>query len=132
LLAVYCLAAWLSRRLPAKWCALGGAIGVFGVIFASGRQGVAILLAGSAVVLWAQRRALFLFLLGPAVAGAIVLNRDAIFSSLARNRPENFTNFTGRLYWWEAAIEAWSAYPWTGWGYAAGGRFVALASVGRG
>jgi O-antigen ligase len=38
---------------------------------------------------------------------------------------------TGRVGWWESALEAWASHPWTGYGYGVGGRFVALANVGR-
>lgn len=109
-----------------------GTIGLLSVILASGRQGVAMALAGTAVVLWFQRRQMLLLFLGPATAALVVTFWDDLFSVLSRGRPENFTTLTGRLYWWEAAFDTWAAHPWTGWGYAAGGRFVALESIGRG
>lgn len=132
LLAVFCLAGGLSGLLSRRVAIVGGLASLATVVLASGRQGVAIALAGGAAVLWGQRRTLFLTLLGPGLVFLGYIYRDALFEALARNRPRNFTNFSGRLYWWEAAIEAWSAHPWTGWGYSAGGRFVALASLGRG
>lgn len=132
LIAVFCLALTLRGGEHRRFWAAGTALGAVAVVLASGRQGVAMALAGTAVVLWAMRRALFLVVLGPATGTAIYAYRDTLFTALARNRPQNFTNFTGRLYWWEAAVEAWSSHPWTGWGYAAGGRFVALASIGKG
>lgn len=132
LLAIFCLAGGLSGLLPKRLATIGGMASLAAVILASGRQGVAIALAGGAVVLWGQRRTMFLTLLGPGLALIGYVYRDTLFQALARNRPGNFTNFSGRLYWWEAAFEAWSVHPWTGWGYSAGGRFVALASLGRG
>lgn len=132
IIAVFALAMLLSgTNQPRLWMAVSG-IGVANVVLASGRQGVAMIVAGAAVVLWARRRVLFLGLLGPGTGAAVYAYRDVLFDALSRDRPENFTNFTGRLYWWEAAVEAWSVHPWTGYGYAAGGRFVALASIGGG
>lgn len=130
-IAVFALASYLSRSLPRRLCLVAGIGGLAGMVLSSGRQGVAMVLAGSAIVLWAQRRALFLTILGPGLAALAFVYRDTLYDALSRNRPDNFTSFTGRLFWWEAAVEAWAAHPWTGWGYAAGGRFVALASVGR-
>lgn len=132
IVSVFGVASALSGSLPRRLGWGAGAIGAAGVVLSSGRQGVAMLLAGLAVVLWAQRRAIFLTLLAPAAVGAYFAFQDSIVGALSRNRPGNFTDFTGRLYWWEAALEAWSAHPWTGWGYGAGGRFVALASIGSG
>jgi O-antigen ligase len=132
IVAVFCLAAFLSGRLPRRLTAVVGISGIGALILASGRQGVVILLVGTAVVLWALRRSFFLLLLGPVTAWTGFVYRDTLFSSLARNRPDTFATLSGRLYWWEAAITAWVEHPWTGWGYAAGGRFVALASIGSG
>lgn len=132
IISVFGVASALAGSLPRVLGWSAGVIGAAGVILSSGRQGVAMLLAGLAVVLWAQRRAVFLTLLAPAAVAAYFAFQDTIIGALSRNRPGNFTDFTGRLYWWEAAIEAWSAHPWTGWGYGAGGRFVALASIGSG
>jgi O-antigen ligase len=132
LMSVFGLAAFFTASLP-RFLAVGaGVVGAAAVILSSGRQGVAMLLAGVAVVLWAKRRTVFLTLLAPAAVGTYFAFQDTIIGALSRNRPGNFTDFTGRLYWWEAALEAWSAHPWTGWGYGAGGRFVALASIGSG
>lgn len=132
IVAVFCLASFLTRNMPRRLAIVAGLLGLAGVVLSSGRQGVAMVVVGVAIVLWAQRRALFLTLLGPGLGATAYAYRDTLFSALSRNRPGNFTNFTGRLYWWEAAIDAWIQHPWTGWGYAAGGRFVALASLGRG
>jgi O-antigen ligase len=129
---VFGLAAFFTGSLP-RFLAVGaGVVGAAGVILSSGRQGVAMLLAGMAAVLWAKRRTVFLTLLAPAAVWTYLAFQDTIIGALSRNRPSNFTDFTGRLYWWEAALEAWSAHPWTGWGYGAGGRFVGLASIGSG
>jgi O-antigen ligase len=122
------LSGWTYRR---TWTA-AALIGLAAMILAAGRQGVLMALAGLAVVLVVSRPKLFLSLLGPAAAFVGYMYRDPLFSAFARARPQSVTNLSGRLYWWEAAIEAWTVHPWTGWGYGAGGRFVALASIGRG
>lgn len=132
ILLVFAVAMVLVGRGGRRIWSAGAVVGVASLVLSSGRQGVVMAVAGLAVVLWAVRRTLFLGLLGPAIVGLVYVFWDSIFDALARNRPQQLTTFTGRLYWWEAAVEAWSAHPWTGWGYAAGGRFVALASIGRG
>lgn len=132
MLLVFSLAMFFDRKGSRGFWLGSGVVGLLAVVLASGRQGVGMALAGAAVVLWFQRRQLLLLLLGPAIAASIYIFRHELFDALSRGRPENFTNLTGRLYWWEAAIDTWAAHPWTGWGYAAGGRFVALESIGRG
>jgi O-antigen ligase len=132
IIATFCIAAVLQIKTNRRMWLTGSVVGTAALVLAAGRQGVAMLVAGLAVVLWAQRRSLFLTLLGPGVIAIAYAYRDLLFTSLARNRPSTFLTLSGRLYWWEAAIDAWSAHPWTGWGYAAGGRFVALASIGSG
>jgi O-antigen ligase len=131
-IAVFAIARLLMDRDHRRlWIAIG-AVGLLSVVLASGRQGVLMALAGMAVVLWSTRRTLFLGVLAPAAIVAGSAYRNSLFEIFARDRPQSVSNFSGRLYWWEAAVEAWTAHPWTGWGYGAGGRFVALASIGRG
>lgn len=131
---VFAIARLMTGRQPnQRWWWMGvAAAGLISIVLASGRQGVVMALAGIAVVLWSRRRVLFLGLLAPAALFAGYAYRDSLFDIFARERPQSVTNFSGRLYWWEAAFDAWTAHPWTGWGYGAGGRFVALASIGRG
>lgn len=130
--AVFALARQLTGREHRRWWILIGAVGLVSLVLASGRQGVMMALAGIAVVLWSRRRTLFLGLLAPAAIVTGSVYSSQLFDIFARARPQSVTNLSGRLYWWEAAVEAWTAHPWTGWGYGAGGRFVALASIGRG
>lgn len=133
LLAAYCLAEYFEapRRRRVRW--LGGvALGMIGTLLASGRQGVVAFLLSTAVVLWVHRRSLLLLALGPGVAALVVMNWDAIRESLLRGRPETLFTLTGRVIWWQAALSSWEVHPWTGYGYGAGGRFVALRSIGRG
>ena len=130
--AVFAIARLLKVREHRRWWIVVGAVGVLSLVLASGRQGVVMALVGISVVLWSTRRRLFLGLLAPSAIVAGYAYRDTLFDIFARARPQSVTNFSGRLYWWEAAVEAWTDHPWTGWGYGAGGRFVALASIGRG
>ena len=131
LIAVFAVAKILTsadhRRL---WSGMG-VIGVLNVVLAAGRQGVIILLIGLAIVLWSTRRTLLVGLVVPAAAWIAYEYGDRLFEVFARNRPQNLSTLSGRVGWWEVALETWSAHPWTGWGYGAGGRFVALASIGR-
>jgi O-antigen ligase len=107
-------------------------LSLVGVILASGRQGVAMALVGLGVVLFVRRKRLFVFLLAPGAILVFLAYQDVIIQSLSRDRPSNWMTLSGRLPWWEAAVRAWTAHPWTGWGYATGGRFVALESIGGG
>jgi O-antigen ligase len=108
------------------------ALGIVGMLLASGRQGVVILLVSVSVLLWFRRRTLFMLAIGPAIAIAMWLNWDSVFGTFTRGQPERLSNLSGRVGWWESAIDAWAAHPWTGYGFGAGGRFVALANLGNG
>lgn len=120
-----------ARRERNLW--MGGfAFGMMGTILASGRQGVVIIVVSAFVLLWYRRRAIFLTLIGPAAVAGLWLAWEPLARMFARGRPELLTSLTGRVGWWQAALEAWTAHPWTGYGYGAGGRFVALANIGRG
>lgn len=133
LLGVYALARLLdsaARRERTLW-ATTLAFASFGTILASGRQGVVILAASALVLLWYRRRAVFLGFVGPATAAALWLMWEPLTTIFARGRPQLLGTLTGRVGWWESALDAWTLHPWTGYGYGAGGRFVALANVGR-
>jgi hypothetical protein len=131
LIAVFALARILTsldhRRL---WSSVA-LVGVLSIVLAAGRQGVIILLLGLAIVLWSTRRTLLVGLVVPAAAWIAYEYGDTLFDIFARDRPQNLSTLSGRTGWWQVALETWSAHPWTGWGYGAGGRFVALASLGR-
>lgn len=134
LLSVYAIARLLevgSIKQRAFWSAITG-LGVTAIALASGRQGVLMFAVGTLVLLWFVRRTLFLMLIGPVSAGLLWVNWDSAFRVFARGQPQLLGNLTGRLTWWQATIEAWLEHPWTGYGYGAGGRFVALANIGRG
>ena len=106
-------------------------MGISGTVLASGRQGVIILLASVSVLLWFRRRVLFTIAIGPAIAVTLWLNWESAVEVFARGRPENLLTLTGRVGWWQSALDAWVVHPWTGYGFGAGGRFVALANIGR-
>ncbi len=132
MVSAFSLARFLSpeRANQGFWGSLV-VVGSLGVVLGSGRQGVAIWLAAGIAVLWVRRRRLFMLLIGPGVAAFIVLNWDAVLLALGREQQAStLATWSGRLVWWQSAIDAWSEHPWTGFGFGAGGRFVALARVG--
>jgi O-antigen ligase len=103
------------------------------LLFASARQGVAVtLLTVFALLLIHRARRLF-FVVAPLllVLGPLVF--DTIYRAMLRGQnPDLFGSLTGRVTWWAAAIEAWTEHPFTGFGFGAGGRFVALDRAGFG
>lgn len=134
LVAAYSLAMVLSledRKLRLRWGSVFLASS-FGIVLASGRQGVLIWLAGVAILLWLLRRRLFLLVAVPATAGIAGLYWDVLWPVLTRgDGPRNIASLTGRTGFWEAAYTAWLRHPWTGFGFGSGGRFVALQSIGK-
>jgi len=134
LVAAYSLAMVLTlddRKTRWRWFAL--LIGSsFGILLASGRQGVLIWLAGVSILLWLMRRRLFVMFLFPAAAGLVVVYWDVLWPIITRgDGPRNIATLTGRTGFWEAAYIAWLDHPLTGFGFGSGGRFVALRSIGR-
>ena len=106
-------------------------LGSAAVVLGSARQGVAIWAVGVLVALWLYRRELFLLFLGPALAGAIWLNWSSLLEILARDQnPKTLATLSSRLIYWDTAFDAWLQHPWTGYGFGAGGRFVALKAIG--
>jgi len=121
-----------TRRQKAGWIVLFLS-GTAGTLLASGRQGIAMWMAATGLLLWFHRRHLFILMIGPATAAMVYLNWDSVLTILARNQSqESLALLTGRLRFWEAAVESWIQHPFTGYGFGAGGRFVALASIGEG
>ena len=134
LIAAYSLAVLLKpelRRSKAGWIALF-VLGTLSVMLASGRQGVVIWSASVMLLLWLHRRRLFLFLLAPAVALVFMTYGEVIWSALVRIAAANIITLSGRIGYWEAALDSWALHPFTGYGFGAGGRFVALSSIGAG
>ena len=135
LIAAFALASYFrgeTLRVKAGWMTLF-AIGTVGTILASGRQGVAIWMVATGILLWIHRRRLFLLLLGPAALGIVFLNWQEILGILSRNQStQSLALLTGRVRFWTAALDSFAIHPWTGFGFGAGGRFVALKSIGEG
>jgi O-antigen ligase len=131
-LVTYGLARLLDSRGGRRrlWWLMVIGIALMGALLASGRQGIVMLAAGVFLLLWFRRRTLFLTLIGPATVLAVWAFWDQAFMIFSRGQPQLLSNLTGRLPWWESAIEVWAVHPWTGYGYGAGGRFVGLANIG--
>lgn len=133
LLAAYALASFFEEpgRVARRWwlAAFGGSS--VAVILASGRQGVIIWAISIAILLFLYRRALFVAAIIPTAAFGIVRYADTLWRAFNRDAEYHLTTLTGRLAWWEAALQVWREHPWTGYGFGAGGRFAALASIGR-
>lgn len=128
LVGIYALARLLEGASAWMWGVIS-VVAAVGLVLSSGRQGLGIYLVGMLAVLWVLRRKVLLFLLGPALGLLVWLNHETIWTAISRDRPTNFATLTGRTLWWEAALKVWTGHPWLGWGYSAGGRFVALESI---
>jgi O-antigen ligase len=128
----YALTALLSvreRRTQYWWAGLA-AVGTGGMLLSAGRQGLVIFLASAVVSLFFLRRHLFLILIAPLSAIVIAANWDVLFEIFRRGQAEStFNSWSGRLNWWAGALDVWKTHPWTGYGFGAGGRYVALASL---
>lgn len=120
----------ISEAASRRWWLAATGILTIGVVLASGRQGVVIWLATVGLVLFCKRLKLFLFMIVPAAVLMAGQYWDTIWRAVNRDALYDLRTFTGRLSWWEASIDTWAAHPWTGYGFGAGGRFVALTSVG--
>jgi O-antigen ligase len=132
LVAAYSLAMvfrYVDKRSKLGWSVIF-VIGTAGTILASGRQGVVIWLASVMILLLLHRRRAFVLLVIPAVGIILGTYGSAIWTALVRARPANIVNLSGRVGYWQAAINAWLGHPMTGYGYGAGGRFVALTAIG--
>jgi hypothetical protein len=134
LLAAYAVAHLLGPatkgRVRAAWLTVT-LIGTAAVILASGRQGVVILAVSLLVLLWFYRRKSFAFILGPLLAALIAVNWTTVVDVFTRGRPEQTVTLTGRVGWWQSALESFWDEPLTGYGFGVGGRFVAQARIGN-
>lgn len=99
------------------------------VVLASGRQGVVIWVAVVGLTLFVLRRSAFLLVLLPVSMVALSQVWGTVWRAINRNALYDLRTLTGRLDWWLAAIDTWWQHPWTGYGFGAGGRFVALSSI---
>ena len=134
LVAAYALATAFTadqRRARSYWFALF-VLATFGLILASGRQGLIMWLISVLVLLWVLRRRLLMLLVGPAAVVGYVAYSDALWAAFVRNQPETLATLSDRTLFWQAAFDAWLRHPWTGFGFGAGGRFVALEVVNEG
>lgn len=133
MLFAYALSSLLSvRDRPARigWVGVS-VVATAGMLLSAGRQGLVIFLVSAAVVLFFQRRRLFLIGIVPLSALVIAANWDLLFGLAQRGQSaSNFFSLSGRLKWWAAAGEVWGVHPWTGYGFGSGGRFVALRQIG--
>jgi hypothetical protein len=124
----------LDRASRWKWLAIG-LLGTVAMLLASGRQGLVIWAVATAVLLWTRRRRWFLAFV-PAAALLALTQWNAIWASIweiaARDQqPGTLATWSGRLTYWDAAVQSWLDHPWTGYGFGVGGRFVALRGIGE-
>lgn len=133
LLAAYSLGRYFHALRDARRRWLGAfAVSTVAVVLAAGRQGLAIWLVSVAILLFVHRRALFTAALAPATALIVATYWDVLLPVLNRQAPYHLATLTGRVGWWQAALQSWAEHPFTGFGFGAGGRFVALSSIGAG
>ncbi len=119
-----------SSRVRLPWVLLA-VVGTLAVLLSSGRQGLAIWLVASAALLWIYRRTLLIILVAPMTALLVWLNWDSLWGTLTRDQAQvNVSTWSGRFTMWDAAVQALAEHPWTGFGFGAGGRFVALERIG--
>ena len=134
LVSAYALATFFTTddiRKRRSWMALF-ILATTGLILASGRQGLIMWMASVLLLLWVLRQRLLIMLIGPAGVLAFVAFSDAFWTAFVRNQPEQLANLSDRTLFWQAAFDAWLRHPWTGYGFGAGGRFVALEVVNEG
>lgn len=138
LVSAYALARWFTIRRERTdagpsavlWQVIF-VIGTVGTVLASARQGLVIWLASVAVVLWIFRRSLLAFVV-PLMTWVAIDNWDVVWQSISRSqRAHTLETWSGRLLYWQSALEAWGEHPFTGFGFGAGGRFVALLRLDK-
>ena len=98
---------------------------------ASGRQGLIILVVSAAAVLLILKPFQAVFWVLPAIIASGVLYANELATAFTRGQGSQLLrSLSGRTVWWESALSAWLEHPWLGFGFAAGGRFVALERIG--
>lgn len=135
LVGAFCLALWLKPRTQAnrQVLAIGMVISVAGLVLTSGRQGVVILLVVWSLILAILKPVNFALALAPGLVGVAVLFGDTLVQVFARGQNTDLLlSLSGRTHWWLSAVDAWLDQPLLGYGFGAGGRFVALERVGAG
>ncbi len=117
-----------SRARPWLWLV---ALGTLCIVLASGRQGVAIWVVSIGVLFFVYRRVLFTLMIAPIGGALVAVYFSQIVDVLSRDQVQgSLDTLTGRTVFWAAGMKAWLAEPITGYGFGAGGRFVALKSIG--
>lgn len=116
-----------------SWWYVATAVGGLGTLLTSGRQGLVVLVVSIAVVILALRPWGFLLGFIPASIAAIAFFGESIMAAASRGQStEMLMSLSGRTVWWASAVSAWLQQPLTGFGFGAGGRFVALERIGEG
>jgi exopolysaccharide production protein ExoQ len=130
MVAAYALVAFLEGNAKTRFSWMVMYLGATaGIVMASGRQGVIIWAVSTAVALFVYRRTLFFLAVVPVVAMTLNTFSEALWSTFNRGAEYHLATLTGRVSFWQVAVESWVQHPWTGFGYGAGGRFVALSSL---
>lgn len=134
MVAAYAVARAVTARTagPKRWWIGVTILSSVAILLASGRQGVIIWAIAVGIVLFLYARAVFVFALIPAVGFALVQWSAPLWAAITRNQQEaQLYTLTGRLGFWEGAIEVWRDNPLIGYGFGVGGKFVALPSIGQ-
>lgn len=133
-LAGFALARALKQPKGGRLLWIAAAVGgTLGTLFASGRQGLAVLVVSVALVILALRPWAFLLVFLPgAIAVAIAFGESILGAASRGQSTEMLMSLSGRTVWWASAVNAWLEQPLTGFGFGVGGRFVALERIGEG
>ena len=120
----------VSRSARLMMLASAAAFGAFPFL-AEGRTGVVALLVGVvALVLLRWRLPALIGVAIVLVAVTPIVAEPAWQYFLRGQTEEQFGGLSGRLLWWNAALEVVRVEPWLGFGYGVGGR-VAFSSIGN-
>lgn len=134
LFASYMFAGWIGKHGSFKVRSsqvLGIIAGVATVVLSSGRQGLLILLFSILVILVVSRPRSLSLLILPVVVVIVITAGETIVHTFSRGQSnELLFSLSGRTRWWSSALDTWLEQPALGYGYGAGGRFVALARIG--
>jgi O-antigen ligase len=135
IVAVFALARLLKiprvGQRAVHWSGL--VLGLTAVVLASGRQGLIILVLSIAIVQLTLRPFQAVFWALPAATLGVALYASELAAAFTRGQQfQLLISLSGRTEWWGAAISAWLEHPWLGYGFAAGGRYVALEQIGFG
>lgn len=133
LVSIYSLSVILTakRVSEVKGWALVWLVATASTVLSSARQGVILWVFAAGVLLWFRRRELLLLFVFPVFTYLIASNWQVLVRIFERGQSQgNFESLTGRTAFWQSALAVWRVHPWTGYGFGAGGRFVALYDIG--